>query len=188
MIAEMAAHHDGCRGFITILFLCSSPELVVHGFEIFTNLATSILIPAHDQNRPVGGVKRRRVEVCILLNLLTDKCTVPEGSIFQLIPPSLSFDSVLDFILIGMISMVVDRNCVNRNQLWRAPDHTTCQLQRAIPDIDKSLLYVVAFVDLMASLWLDESRCRNCATWSPMPWSRTSAQEPLVMQSEGGLH
>ncbi|KAI0751760.1 hypothetical protein C8Q80DRAFT_1097925 [Daedaleopsis nitida] len=53
-------------------------------------------------------------------------------------------------------------------------------LRQSSPDIEKSLLYQVAFVDLMASLWEDDSRTRNRTIWSPMPWSQISLQEPVA--------
>ncbi|RPD67780.1 hypothetical protein L226DRAFT_541181 [Lentinus tigrinus ALCF2SS1-7] len=113
-----------------------------------------------------------------LVNRLTDKSTIPEGRRVQF-DVELSPDSMLDFIIVGMLHMVgVNRNSAPGSGKY----HETCNMRKEQPDYDGERLYQAAFLDLVSSLWEDESRNRTRTTWSPMPWSRGSLQEAFAAQ------
>ncbi|KAI0717560.1 hypothetical protein C8T65DRAFT_640971 [Cerioporus squamosus] len=113
-----------------------------------------------------------------LVNRLTDKCTIPEGRRVQ-VDVEATPDSMLDFIIVGMLHVVgINRNRPEGSGRY----HESCIMRREQPDYDGERLYQAAFLDLIASLWEDESRNRTRTTWSPMPWSRASLQEPFAAQ------
>ena len=119
-----------------------------------------------------------------LVNRLTDRCTIPEGRQVQ-VDVELSPDSMLDFIIVGMIHMVgVNRNSAPGSGRY----HATCVMRKEQPEYEGERLYQAAFLDLVSSLWEDESRSRTRTTWSPMPWSRGSLQEAFAAQPVGERH
>ncbi|RDX43060.1 hypothetical protein OH76DRAFT_1243986 [Lentinus brumalis] len=113
-----------------------------------------------------------------LVNWLTDKCTIPEGRQVQL-DVEATPDSMLDFIIVGMLHVVG----INRNRRGGSGRyHESCIMRREQPEYEGERLYQAAFLDLISSLWEDESRNRTRTTWSPMPWSRASLQEAFAAQ------
>ncbi len=116
-----------------------------------------------------------------LVNWLTDKCTIPEGRQVQL-DVEATPDSMLDFIIVGMLHVVG----INRNRRGGSGRyHESCIMRREQPEYEGERLYQAAFLDLVSSLWEDESRNRTRTTWSPMPWSRASLQEAIAAQPAG---
>ncbi|KAH9852891.1 hypothetical protein C2E23DRAFT_824070 [Lenzites betulinus] len=102
-----------------------------------------------------------------LVNLLADNYPASDLALIplEILRPTLQHNSVVDFILSGMLVTVT------------YTDHVACALRES-PGATASDLYQALFLDCITILWSFECRKRaNTSYWSPMPWSRVSLQE-----------
>ncbi|KAI0651212.1 hypothetical protein C8Q79DRAFT_1100056 [Trametes meyenii] len=105
----------------------------------------------------------------ILVNVIADQRSAPDLHSADVTDIRVKFDShsMLDFMLWGMLAVVATRT-------WRAP---TLPAGETFDAAQESVLFRSILLECFTTQWRRECQKRRAMLWSPMPWSRASAQE-----------